>query len=183
MPGIRPARRVALVLIPAVLVSVAIGSFSGNATQTETVGVGMPFPGKWAYNAAATLPYVDKCPDGKSTCPGLSSHPSIHHNPGGGDWATDLYAAAGTSVFLKLINPSGELSYAWQSSSTTCGQSARFIVRVDGVNVGSIYIAHLAGAVTSGTITNGMKLARKGCGAFLQSRQSHPCGIQEFDRC
>jgi hypothetical protein len=119
-----------------------------SIASAESIDVGMPFSGKWAWPVPASPPYDDVG----------DSHPAAHHTPGGGDWATDLYAPAGTPVRLRLANATGAVSYSWASSSTSCGTSTRVNIAVDGVNVGWIYIAHLAGAVTSGPISNGMTL-------------------------
>lgn len=119
-----------------------------SADASHEALIGMPFAGKWAYNATVSPPYTDS----------NSSHPSVHHTPGSGDWATDLYAAEGTPVKLEVTAATGSLSYSWASSTTSCGQSTRLNVFVDGVNVGWLYFAHLNNAVTGGSITNGMTL-------------------------
>ena len=106
----------------------------------------MPFTGKWAWNVPVSPPYTDS----------NSSHPSVHTTYYG-DWATDLYAAAGTAVRLEVPYATGDLSYSWISvSDGSCGHRTVISVRVDGVTVGSVYYEHLANAVTSGAITNGM---------------------------
>lgn len=110
--------------------------------------IGMPFTGKWAWNVNVNGPWTDD----------NSSHPSVHHTPGGGDWATDIYAAEGTAVKLKVGYASAGLSFSWASSSTSCGTSTRLNVLVGGTNVGWLYFAHLKDAVTTGNITNGMTL-------------------------
>lgn len=79
--------------------------------------------------------------------------------PGGGDWATDVYAAEGTAVKLDVTYQTGTtLTFSWKTTSTTCGQSTGVNVIVDGTTIGWLYFAHLNGAVTSGAITNGMQL-------------------------
>ncbi|MGY0234207.1 FG-GAP repeat domain-containing protein [Longispora urticae] len=124
-------------------------SSPASATVGPSANVTMPFTGKWAYVSHVNPPYNDV----------NSSHPSVHHRPGGGDWATDLYAPAdNTAVRLNVSGNSGTLSFEWMSSSSSCGQSVRIKVKVDGVSVGWIYVAHLTSAVTSGTITNGMRV-------------------------
>lgn len=131
-----------------------------SATTPQAV-VGMPFSGQWAWNASVMQPYppyVDSCANGASNCPGLSSHSLVHHRPGGGDWATDIYAAEGTAVKLDVpIQTGTSLTFSWKSV-TSCGQSTAVNVIVDGATVGWLYYAHLNNAVTSGTITNGMTL-------------------------
>lgn len=119
------------------------------ADITKQVTIGMPFDGQWAFNTDVSPPYTDS----------NSSHPSVHHTPGSGDWATDLYSnTEGKAVKLKAKVGAGALSFSWASSTTSCGQSVKINALVDGQNVGSIYIAHLSDAVTSGNITNGMTL-------------------------
>lgn len=109
---------------------------------------GMPFTGQWAYNADVSPPYTDS----------NSSHPSVHHVPGGGDWGTDLYAPAGTAVKLRVTS-SGALTFSWRATTNgTCGRRTQLNVFVDGVHVGWLYYEHLSGAVKSGAITNGMTL-------------------------
>ena len=172
----RLSRAIRLSVIGAVVIlgltAVLGGAVSGGATPGRTsttramaatspaVTVGMPFAGKWAYNQKVLPPYVDTCPGGGYSCPGLSSHPSVHKTDGGGDWATDLYAPAGTQVRLRVKISSGQLSYAWKTS-TGCPDSTWILVKVDGAPVGTIYYSHLAkGATRSGPITNGMLLGR-----------------------
>lgn len=141
---------------------VAVGGRSAAATgapegsNSESVDVGMPFTGKWAYNVHVNPPYTDT----------NSSHPSVHHTPGNGDWGTDLYAAPGAQVRLRLSNVTGALSFSWWATSTSCGSSTGINIAVDGVSIGRLYFAHLDNAVRSGAITNGMVLgtvADRGC--------------------
>jgi hypothetical protein len=132
--------------IPAV--TTVVGAGPAVADATHQVAVDMPFTGKWAYNANVNPPWTDS----------NSSHPSVHHTPGGGDWATDLYGAEGTAVKLKVSNPTDSLSFSWGTSSTSCGQSTRINVLIGGVNVGWVYFAHIDNAVTSGPISNGMTI-------------------------
>lgn len=119
-----------------------------SATPNQAV-IGMPFSGKWAYNTLVSPPYTDV----------NSSHPSVHHHPGGGDWATDIYAPEGTPVKLNVpVVTGGALSFSWKSTSTSCGQSTGVNIIVNGATVGWLYYAHLNNAVTSGAISNGMQL-------------------------
>lgn len=122
------------------------------AGTTEYAEIGAPFAGKWAYNVNVNPPYSDA----------NSSHPGYHLISGGGDFATDYYGAQGQDVRLRINNASGALSFAWGSSSTSCGTSTLVNVYVDGQFVGRIYIAHLVNAVSSGPITNGMVLGKVG---------------------
>ncbi|HUC20754.1 MAG TPA: hypothetical protein VMR98_04650, partial [Candidatus Polarisedimenticolaceae bacterium] len=117
------------------------------AASAASATVGMPFTGKWAYNVPVSPPYTDN----------NSSHPSVHHSPGAGDWAIDLYAAEGTPVKLYASSSDGAVSYGWKASSS-CGTSSMLNVFVNGSQVGTVYYAHLANAVKSGPITNGMTL-------------------------
>ena len=105
----------------------------------------MPFAGKWAYNVNVNPPYTDA----------NSSHPSVHARYYG-DWATDVYASEGTPVRLS-VSSNGTLSFGWISRPNgTCGQRTVIEVFVNNVSVGSVYYEHLANAVKSGPITNGM---------------------------
>lgn len=133
------------VMIAAAIAAVALmASPSGASAASATVG--MPFAGKWAYNVNVNPPYTDV----------NSSHPSVHTKYYG-DWATDLYASAGTPVRLR-VSSSGSLSFGWLSfSDGNCGQRTVVSVYVDGGLVGSIYFEHLANAVKGGAApTNGM---------------------------
>jgi hypothetical protein len=108
--------------------------------------IGMPFSGKWAYNAIVQPPYTDS----------NSSHPSVHTKYYG-DWATDVYAADGTAVTLQVTYPTTGATFYWISRPNgSCGQRTVIGVKVNGTDVGSVYFEHLNNAVTSGTITNGM---------------------------
>jgi hypothetical protein len=139
------SKQLRLLLLPFVLfVCLAVPSMASAAQ----VVAGMPFTGKWAYNVNVNPPYTDS----------NSSHPSVHTNYYG-DWATDIYAADGTAVKLHVSSSDGTLSFYWIARTDgTCGHRAVIGVRVNGTDVGSIYYEHLANAVTSGTITNGMTI-------------------------
>lgn len=130
------------------LAAIAFTCLASSAQAVVTIG--MPFSGKWAYNTHVNPPYSDS----------NSSHPSAHWAPGGGDWSTDLYAAAGTEVRLR-VRGDGPISFGWIGSSG-CGGSTRLSVMEYGRQVGTLYIAHISGAVTSGAITNGMLLGKVG---------------------
>jgi hypothetical protein len=124
----------------------ALGLAAPSATLAVSATIGMPFTGKWAYNADVKPPYTDS----------NSSHPSVHQNYYG-DWATDIYAAEGVPVKLHVSSSDGVLSFYWISrTSGLCGQRTVIGVKVNGVDVGSVYYEHLNSAVTSGVITNGM---------------------------
>ncbi len=145
-------RLAAILVILALLfgaTAVTVGTATPAAADTTPEAViGMPFTGKWAWNVGISPPYTDE----------NSSHPSVHHTPGGGDWATDIYASEGTAVRLMVPYATAALSFSWGTSSTSCGTSTRLNVFVGGTNVGWLYFAHLQGAVTSGALTNGMTL-------------------------
>ena len=118
---------------------------------TPAAVVGMPFGGQWAYNTNVNPTYTDQ----------NSSHPSVHASPGGGDWATDLYAPVNTDVKLKVTGVGGALGFAWISTSNgTCGQRTQLKVTIGGTDVGWLYFEHLNNAVKSGAITNGMTLGK-----------------------
>jgi hypothetical protein len=135
-------------LVGGAAITMVTSATPAAADSTHQVAIGMPFSGKWAYNTDRYAPYDDS----------TSSHPSVHHTPGGGDWATDLYGGEGTAVKLKVGAATGNVTFSWASSSTSCGQSTRINVFVDGVSVGWLYFAHVNNAVTSGIITNGMTI-------------------------
>lgn len=138
--------------MPVLSLFIAIGPAAllvGHASaSTPQAVVGMPFSGNWAWNVLISPPYTDS----------NSSYPSVHHTPGGGDWATDIYAPEGTAVKLSVPTVTGTLSFSWKATSTTCGQSTGINILVNGTNIGWLYYAHLNNAVTSGAITNGMTL-------------------------
>ena len=52
-------------------------SARGAAATSSIVTVGIAFAGKWAYSQKVLPPYADTYP-GRGSCPGLSSHPSVH---------------------------------------------------------------------------------------------------------
>lgn len=129
-----------------------VGASPAHAAGEQAV-IGMPFDGKWAYNANVNPPYTDT----------NSSHPSVHTRSGmsAATWATDLYPDDGGNampVKLHVNGVGGTPTFSWVSSTTSCGTSTMVKVTVGGVDVGTLYLAHLSGAVTSGTITNGMTL-------------------------
>lgn len=119
---------------------------SALADATHQAVIGMPFTGKWAYNVNVNPPYTDQ----------NSSYPAVHAKYYG-DWATDVYATAGTAVRFEVSYATGSLSYSWISvTNGSCGQRTVIDVKVNGVDVGSVYYEHMANAVKSGPITNGM---------------------------
>nr|WP_245782701.1 hypothetical protein [Actinokineospora terrae] len=134
-------------VVTAMLASMLVAIGPVAVAQSGPVEVGMPFAGQWAYNAPVAPPYSDS----------NSSHPSVHHTPGAGHWGTDLYGSEGQAVKLHLSHPGGAVSVTRDSSSTTCGQSLRVTVQVNGAAVGQLYFAHLAN-VPAGAITPGMTI-------------------------
>ncbi len=139
----------ALAVVPLVLGAVAytvVGGFVSMAAQTDTIGIGMPFSGKWGYDA--------------------STHPSQHHISFGGNWSTDVYAPSGTKVHAHFLNPSGVLKLSVESVGNTCaapnvaGKTVKVRVRIDGVNVGFVSYSHLETSISLGEITNGAPLGK-----------------------
>lgn len=132
---------------------VATGESPAQANEPEAT-VGMPFQGKWAYNALVKPPYTDA----------NSSHPSVH-TAHGFDWATDLYAASGTDVRVYGSSSQGAVTFRRSAASDTCssygpnvaGKGVTFDVLVNGVDVGDLKYDHLNfldignGPVASGT--------------------------------
>lgn len=148
-PRIRALFKKVIALTICFVLSIGPAALVGHVSAaTPQAVVGMPFQGQWAWNRLIYPPYTDS----------NSSHPSVHHTPGGGNWATDVYAGEGQAVKLDVTYATGALSFSWVSSSTSCGQSTKLNIIVDGTPVGWLYFAHLNNAVTSGTITNGMTL-------------------------
>lgn len=133
--------------------------------STPTATVGMPFTGKWAYNQNVN-------PDGNGNYnDNTSSHPSVHHRYYG-DWATDLYEAAGSPVKLHVSSNDGPVTFSFNKLHDSCssvgpniaGHGIVLNVLVNGAAVGSIDYEHLddipssittfTNDMTIGTITN-----------------------------
>ncbi|BCB84441.1 hypothetical protein [Phytohabitans suffuscus] len=134
----------------AVTAAPAIEEEAANANAAASAVIGMPFEGRWGWNVEINPPYSDD----------NSSHPSVHHTPGGGDWAADIYAAAGKEVKLKATS-SGNLSFTWGSASGSCGESRRVNVFVDESQVGWMYVTHLTNAAsTASAPTEGMTIGK-----------------------
>jgi hypothetical protein len=154
----------------AVLASPLINEQPAYADAPQ-VTVGMPFDGNWAYSNLTTA----ACgPNANQT-----SHPACHETYIG-DWATDLYAAAGTEVKLN-VGSGSPLSFAWESASGTCGETRRVKVFANNNYVGRIHFTHLKDAApTSGAPTNGMvigKIANLACNPGGSGKHMH----MEFD--
>jgi hypothetical protein len=122
--------------------------------SAATATVGMPFTGQWAYNANVNSPYTDT----------NSSHPSIHHRYYG-DWATDLYASAGTAVKLWVTSPDGPVAFSYNRSNDSCagagfgvaGHGIVLNVMIGGTLIGSIDFEHLD-SISDGPYVNGMTI-------------------------
>ncbi len=118
----------------------------------EQVTMGMPFTGRWAYNALTT-----------AACGPLStqtSHPSCHTiSSPGYQWAVDYYGPNGTEVRLYGTSAQGTVTFETGSVETSsCGQLVKVSVKVNGVQVGMISISHLQNIVASTTIAAGDKV-------------------------
>jgi len=130
------------------------------AAEAAQATVGMPFSGQWAYNTLVN-------PDGNGNySDATSSHPSVHHRYYG-DWATDLYAPAGTPVKLHIDSSDGPVSFNYNRSHDTCssvgpniaGHGIVLNVLVNGQAIGSIDYEHLDNIPGVGTnFTNGMTI-------------------------
>ncbi len=129
-----------------------------ESAVAATASVGMPFSGQWAYNQVVQ-------PDSNGNySDATSSHPSVHHNYYG-DWATDVYAGAGTPVKLHVASPDGEVSFSYNRSNDTCSSVGQNIagrgivlnVLVNGQPVGSVDYEHLDN-ISSGPYSNGMTI-------------------------
>ena len=114
---------------------------TASAEPSQTVNVGMPFAGRWAYDILTTAPCGPN--------PNQTSHPQCHEIYYG-NWSTDLHAPEGTPVRLNIAGATGSTSFAWESpGSGTCGQRTKVQISVGGEFVGTLYYEHLNNAVTS----------------------------------
>lgn len=131
-----------------------------DSASAATAQVGMPFTGQWAYN---TIVQPDASGNYNDS---TSSHPSVHHKYYG-DWATDLYAAAGTNVKLNVTSKDGPVTFTYNRSNDSCSSAGPNIaghgvvlnVLVNGTSVGSIDYEHLDD-IASGPYTNGMTIGK-----------------------
>jgi len=130
---------------------VSNGAAFGSASDPVAT-VGMPFTGTWASNVLVDPPYTTD----------NSSYPAVHPANNGGDWSTDVYAAEGTPVKLQVTSPDGPVTFTWESSTTSCGTSAKVDVFVNGGFVGWIFYGHVQGGRGTNTAdpqpTNGTTL-------------------------
>jgi hypothetical protein len=137
------------VIVLAVSIGVALGVQTAHASAAPAT-VGAFSSGNWGWTSSINPPYTDQ----------NSSHASVHHNPAGGNWATDLYAAATTEVKLH-VSSDGALTFSWANATGSCGSSRRINVLVDSTPVGWIYVTHLSdAAATTNAPTNGMTLGK-----------------------
>jgi len=150
----------ALAAGPTVL-SEAIEEASANASSASPIAiVGMPFMGKWAWNALVN-------PDANGQYNDItSSHPSVHARYGS-NWATDVYANSGTAVKLHVTSPDGPVTYSFNQNSDTCssvgpniaGHGIKLNVMVKGILVGTVKYDHLDNIPSSNTsFTDGMTI-------------------------
>jgi hypothetical protein len=141
------------VVVALFVTSVTISASPAFASGEQAV-IGMPFGGKWAWNANVNPPYTDS----------NSSHPSVHARYGA-DWATDVYAGAGTAVKLHATSPEGTVTFTSAGTTDTCssyganiaGHGIKLNVLVNGNQVGTVKYDHLD-AISGGPYTNGMTL-------------------------
>lgn len=116
------------------------------AANGESVQIGMPFEGQWAYDA----PTNALCGPGDTQ----TAHPSCHE-PYGYHWATDVYAPDGTDVRLKFSNATGGLTYQYVSfPDGGCGHRLVINIKVDSTWVGQVYFDHLKNEVSSQAALN-----------------------------
>lgn len=116
----------------------------------EQITMKMPFGGNWAYNTPTTA----SC----GTDSSQTAHPSCHGTSGtdllGYDWATDYYAANGTSVKVNGSSAQGTVSFSSSTSSGSCGDSLVITATVNSVTVGQMYVTHLDNSVVSSNLSN-----------------------------
>jgi hypothetical protein len=124
----------AALTISSLLPALVVLSNKAYASGEQAV-VGMPFAGTWAWNTTnVTPPYTDN----------NSSHPSVHAKYYG-DWATDVYAKAGTAVKLN-VKANGTITFTKNRDNDTCssyganvaGRGIALNVLVNNVMVGSV---------------------------------------------
>lgn len=122
----------------------------------EKVVINMPFDGKWAK----ANPTTAACGPASNQ----TSHPSCHEIwNSGSQWSVDLYGPpTTTSVRLNLGYVSGTVSFQHISTAPgTCGTDLVFKIKVDGNDVGQIYVTHIKNAVTTtAQISDGGELGK-----------------------
>ncbi|HEV7453895.1 MAG TPA: hypothetical protein VGO07_01405 [Candidatus Saccharimonadales bacterium] len=110
------------------------------ATDAPEALIGMPFAGKWAYNANVNPPYTDV----------NSSHPSVHEAYGF-NWATDLYAAQDTDIKVYGSSAQGPVTFKRSATTDTCsqyganiaGQGVTFDVLINNTKIGEVKYDHI----------------------------------------
>jgi hypothetical protein len=132
-------QRIRLLLSVPVLALGMVAVWVVPARAANEIEIGMPFAGKWAYNVPASTPWDDDIND---------SHPAAHDPVGSGDpdWATDLYAAAGTDLGIYFSGPAGtkvKANGTWDSSCSGAGSGIKLDVYIDNTKVGQVTYAHL----------------------------------------
>lgn len=139
------------------ILAAAPASPQPGTPQTAGVRILAPFEGRWAAAQPQNIrpPFNDR----------TSSHPSAHIRPGGGDWATDLYAPAGTPVTLNIVSDIGPVEITRRSTWDSCGvlgggQGIALRVRSleSGAELGWISFAHLDNLNTAGPYSDGTVL-------------------------
>jgi hypothetical protein len=129
------------------LTLVAILSFQTAYAQTQQFIIGMPFTGKWGYNASVNPPYNDS----------NSSHPSVHKTDVADkySWATDLYALPNTEVKIHVNNLSpGDSLIVSNVADTSCGAGKRVRITIKnslGKEIGWVQYEHIDTNLKSGT--------------------------------
>ena len=111
-----------------------------SRAETSQAVIGMPFSGKWGFNAIVNPPFTDD----------NSSHPKVH-NAYGFDWSTDLYASAGTEVKVYGTSSHGIVTFRRSGISDTCssyganvaGKGITFDVLINSGKVGEVKYDHL----------------------------------------
>lgn len=144
---------IAVTLVVAVFVatlSAAVATATeAGASNTESVTLGMPFAGEWAYNINVSPPYTDQ----------NSSHPSVHPLYGGSDWSIDIYpGSSSTPVKLKASDATGAMTFsAVTTDSPSCGKIVKVTFSVNGQAVGWVAYTHLTvtGSGPSGAVSLG----------------------------
>ena len=83
------------------------------------------------------------------------SYPRYHADYGA-DWATDLYAPAGTKAYFHISGATGKTSFSYSTSPSSCGAgiAVRINISVGGKNLGWVQYDHLNTANTN--FTNGI---------------------------
>ena len=163
----RPPRWLAVLMALCSMVFGLMALSLSTATLAVAAGeravIGLPFSGKWAWNANVNPPWNDV----------NSSHPSVHHTPGGGDWGIDIYASEGAAVRLNVGYADGAVTFTRTSSTTSCGNSVKLNVNVNGTVVGWIYFAHIANVPSATRSARVTPSARSTTGAAVMPARTY----------